>query len=210
MTTSVSIFGLGYVGCVSAACFAKEGHSVIGVDANPAKVEMINAGMATIVEAGIGELVREMVTSRRLRATIDAREAIEQSSVSLICVGTPSRPNGSIDLSYVERVCAQIGEALRMKATHHTVALRSTVLPGTVDTVVIPALEASSGKIAGRDFGVCMNPEFLREGTSIPDFYDPPFTLVGTDDCAAAEVMQSLYAGINGAPVHVTAPRVAE
>jgi GDP-mannose 6-dehydrogenase len=210
MTKSVSVFGLGYVGCVSAACFAREGHTIIGVDANPAKVEMINAGTATIVEAGIGELVKEMVTSGRLRATIDAREAVEQSSISLICVGTPSRPNGSIDLSYVERVCAQIGQALRAKDTRHTVALRSTVLPGTVDTVVIPALEASSGKAAGRDFGVCMNPEFLREGTSIPDFYDPPFTLIGTDDCAAAEVMRSLYTRINGSVVHVTAPRVAE
>jgi GDP-mannose 6-dehydrogenase len=210
MVTSVSVFGLGYVGCVSAACFAREGHTVIGVDANPAKVEMINAGTATIVEAGIAELVSEMVASGRLRATMDPQEAVEQSSVSLICVGTPSRPNGSIDLSYVERVCGQIGQALQAKAARHTVVLRSTVLPGTLETVVVPALEASSGKAAGRDFGVCINPEFLREGTSIQDFYDPPFTLVGTDDCATAEVLRSLYAGVNGAGVRVTAPRVAE
>jgi GDP-mannose 6-dehydrogenase len=210
MTTSVSVFGLGYVGCVSAACFAREGHTVIGVDANPAKVEMINGGTATIVEAGIGDLVREMVAGGRLTATVDSREAVEQSAVSLICVGTPSRPNGSIDLSYVERVCAQIGEALRTKASRHTVVLRSTVLPGTVDTVVMPALEGSSGKVAGRDFGVCVNPEFLREGTSIQDFYDPPFTLIGTDDCTTAEVVQSLYAGVDGAGIRVTAPRVAE
>jgi len=210
MTVSVSVFGLGYVGCVSAACFAREGHTVIGVDANPAKVNMINAGTATVVEAGIGELVAEMVASGRLRATMDPREAVDHSSVSLICVGTPSRPNGSIDLSYVERVCVQIGETLRTKAPRHTVVLRSTVLPGTIDTVVIPALEASSGKAAGRDFGVCMNPEFLREGTSIQDFYDPPFTLIGTEDCAAAEAVRSLYAGLNRSAVHVIAPRVAE
>jgi GDP-mannose 6-dehydrogenase len=210
MTTSVSVFGLGYVGCVSAACFARDGHAVIGVDANPAKVEMINAGTATIVEAGIGELVSEMAASGRLRATMDPQEAVEQSRVSLICVGTPSRPNGSIDLSYVERVCAQIGQALRAKATRHTVVLRSTVLPGTLDTVVVPALEASSGRTAGRDFGVCVNPEFLREGTSIQDFDDPPFTLIGTDDCAAVEIVRSLYVGIDGAGIRVTAPRVAE
>jgi GDP-mannose 6-dehydrogenase len=210
MTTSVSVFGLGYVGCVSAACFAREGHTVIGVDANPAKVAMINDGKATIVEAGIGELVREMVASGRLRATVDPHEAVAQSSVSLLCVGTPSRPNGSIDLVYVERVCGEIGQALRTKADRHTIVLRSTVLPGTIDTVAIPALERASGKVAGRDFGVCMNPEFLREGTSIQDFYDPPFTLIGTDDCAAAEVVRSLYTRIDGATVHVTAPRVAE
>jgi GDP-mannose 6-dehydrogenase len=210
MDAALSVFGLGYVGCVSAACFARQGYGVIGVDANPAKVEMINAGTATIVEAGIGELVKEMVASGRLRATVDPREAVEQSSVSLLCVGTPSRHNGSIDLTYVERVCTQIGEVLRTKATRHTVVLRSTVLPGTLDCVVIPALESASGKLAGRDFGVCMNPEFLREGTSIQDFDDPPFTLIGTNDCAAADVVRSLYAQLDDANVHVTTPRVAE
>jgi GDP-mannose 6-dehydrogenase len=211
MSSTVSVFGLGYVGCVSAACFAKEGHTVIGVDANPAKVEMINAGTSTIVEVGIGELVADMVGSGRLRATLDPQEAVHQSSISLICVGTPSRPNGSIDLSYIERVCGQIGQALRTKAQRHTVVVRSTVLPGTIDCVVIPALQTSSGKVAGQDFGVCMNPEFLREGTSIQDFYDPPFTLIGTDDRDSAEAVSALYAGINGGScVHVTRPRVAE
>jgi GDP-mannose 6-dehydrogenase len=210
MTTSVSVFGLGYVGCVSAACLSSDGHTVIGVDANPVKVEMVNAGKPTIVEAGIGDLVRETVANGRLKATTDPQVAVEQSTVALICVGTPSRPNGSIDLSYVERVCAQIGGALRRKATRHTVVLRSTVLPGTLNSVVVPALESSSGKAAGRDFGVCVNPEFLREGTSIQDFYDPPFTLIGTDDCAVAEAVRSLYAGVNDANVYVTAPEVAE
>src|SRR5215208_4743668 len=209
MTTALSVFGLGYVGCVSAACFAKEGHAVIGVDVNPAKVGMINDGKSTIVEAGIGELVRDMRATGRLRATTSPHEAVLASSVSLICVGTPSRPNGSIDLTYVERVCEQIGEALREKADRHTIVIRSTVMPGTIDGVVIPALERGSGKRAGVDFAVCSNPEFLREGTSIKDFYDPPFTLIGAHDPAHAEPLKALYAGIK-APVHVTAVRVAE
>jgi len=209
MTTALSVFGLGYVGCVSAACFAKEGHAVVGVDVNPAKVGMINDGKSTIVEAGIGELVRDMRATGRLRATTSPHEAVLASSVSLICVGTPSRPNGSIDLTYVERVCEQIGEALREKTDRHTIVIRSTVMPGTIDGVVIPALERGSGKRAGVDFAVCSNPEFLREGTSIKDFYDPPFTLIGAHDPAHAEPLKALYAGIK-APVHVTAVRVAE
>jgi GDP-mannose 6-dehydrogenase len=209
MATSLSVFGLGYVGCVSAACFAKEGHTVVGVDVNPAKVGMINDGKSTIVEAGIGELVAEMRASGRLRATTSPREAVLASTVSLVCVGTPSRPNGSIDLVFVERVCEEIGEAIRDKADRHTVVIRSTVMPGTIDDVVIPALERTSGKRAGVDFAVCSNPEFLREGTSIKDFYDPPFTLIGAHDPAHAEPVAALYAGIT-APLHVAAVRVAE
>jgi GDP-mannose 6-dehydrogenase len=209
MTTSLSVFGLGYVGCVSAACFAKQGHAVIGVDVNPGKVGMVNAGSATIIEAGIGELVGETVAAGRLRATTDTAEAVRGSSVSLICVGTPSRPNGSIELSYVQRVCADIGRALRDKTERHTVVVRSTVLPGTTDCVVIPALETASGKRAGRDFGVCMNPEFLREGTSIQDFFNPPYTLIGTADPEAGEAVAALYAGVD-APVRVVGTRVAE
>ena len=209
MTTAISVFGLGYVGCVSAACFAKEGHTVVGVDVNPAKVGMVNDGKATIVEAGIGELVAEMVRAGRLRATPDTREAVHQTTVSLVCVGTPSRPNGSLDLAYVERVCADIGRALRDKPGRHTVVIRSTVLPGTTDCVAIPALEAASGKRAGEDFDVCTNPEFLREGTSIEDFYDPPFTVIGCAEPSGAEPVRALYAGI-AAPVHVVETRVAE
>ena len=209
MTTSVSVFGLGYVGCVSAACFAKEGHAVVGVDVSSAKVDMIQRGQATIVEQGIGELVAEMRSAGRLSATTDVVDAVHRTEISLICVGTPSRPNGSLDLSYVERVCAQIGEALKTKGTRHTIVVRSTVLPGSTETIAIPALEGASGMKAGRDFGIAMNPEFLREGTSIKDFYDPPFTLIGTEDEATAAAVASLYAGI-GAPVHVTATRVAE
>jgi GDP-mannose 6-dehydrogenase len=209
MTTSISVFGLGYVGCVSAACFAKEGHAVTGVDVNPAKVDMINAGKATIVEAGIGELVAEMAQSGRLRATTSVEEAVRDTAVSLVCVGTPSRANGSLDLSYVERVSEQIGAALRNKPGRHVVVIRSTVLPGTIHDVVVPALERTSGKNAGTDFGVCGNPEFLREGTSIRDFYDPPFTLVGADDPETGKVVAALYQGIE-APVHIIPVRTAE
>ncbi|WP_284352886.1 nucleotide sugar dehydrogenase [Roseisolibacter agri] len=209
MATSLSVFGLGYVGCVSAACFAQEGCDVVGVDVSQAKVDMVNAGRSTIVEEGIGELVAAMRASGRLRATTDVHEAVRATAVSLIAVGTPSRTNGSIDLRYIERVCEQIGEALRDKAERHTVVVRSTIMPGTIDSVVIPALERTSGKKAGVDFGVCSNPEFLREGTSIKDFYDPPFTLIGAHDPKDAEPVAALYAGLK-APVHVTAVRVAE
>lgn len=209
MTTSLSVFGLGYVGCVTSACFAKEGHDVIGVDVSAAKVDLINGGSPTIVEAGIGELVSDMLRAGRLAATTDACDAILRSSVSLICVGTPSLPNGGIDLKYVSRVCESIGQALRNKSEWHTVVVRSTVLPGTTARLVIPALEAASGKKAGRDFGVAMNPEFLREGSSIRDFYEPPFTLIGTEHERAAQTLSELYAGVE-APLHVTATGVAE
>lgn len=209
MTQRVSVFGLGYVGSVSAACFAKEGHSVVGVDVAPAKVDMLNAGQATIVERGIAELVAAMRAAGRLRATGDVRDAVLNSDVSLVCVGTPSKPNGSLDLTYVERVCSQIGQALRDKAQHHAVVIRSTVLPGSTHEIAIPALEAASGKKAGRDFTVGMNPEFLREGTSIKDFFEPPFTLIGCDDPSAIAPVVALYASLS-APLHLTATRVAE
>lgn len=209
MSVSLSVFGLGYVGCVSSACFAKQGHQVIGVDVSQAKVAMINSGTATIVESGIGELVAQMVSEGRLSATTNVDDAVRRSDISLICVGTPSRPNGGIDLRYVERVCEEIGAAIRMKDARHTVVVRSTILPGTTARLVIPTLEKASGKKAGRDFGVCMNPEFLREGSSIRDFYEPPFTLIGTDDEVSAGLLSSLYSGID-APLYVTGTGVAE
>lgn len=209
MTARISIFGLGYVGCVSAACFAREGHDVVGVDVNPTKTGMINDGMATIVEHGIAELVAEMRAAGRLRATTEVAEAVHATDVSLVCVGTPSRPNGALDLSYVERVCQQIGAAMRTKGSRHTVIIRSTVLPGSTHEVAIPAIEGCSGLTAGSDFGYGMNPEFLREGTSIKDFYDPPFTVIGTEDPATAELVRTLYAGID-APFHAVQTPVAE
>jgi len=205
----LSIFGLGYVGCVSAACFAREGHEVIGVDVNPTKVDIVNRGDSPIVEAGMSELIKSMVTERRLRATTDTHEAIISSDVSLVCVGTPSHPNGSLDLTYVERVCQEIGEVLKVKDGRHVVVIRSTMLPGTIEGVVSPALERTSGKRAGSDFAVCINPEFLREGSSLKDFYAPPFTLIGADDEQAANQVRGLYANID-APVFVTPVKTAE
>jgi len=205
----LSVFGIGYVGCVSAACFAKHGHKVTGVDVNPTKVEIINRGDSPIIEPGLAELMREAVISGQLRATTSSSEAVQNSDISLVCVGTPSNPNGSLNLSYVRRVCHEIGKALRDKADRHVVVMRSTMLPGTVESVVIPALEETSDKKSGSDFGVCINPEFLREGSSLKDFYEPPFTLIGADDPHTEQALQQLYATI-GAPVIVTSIKTAE
>jgi GDP-mannose 6-dehydrogenase len=205
----LSIFGIGYVGCVSAACFAQEGHSVIGVDVNANKVEMLNRGDSPIVEAGLGELLKQVVNSKRLSATTDSVQAVLNSDVSLICVGTPSNANGSLDLRYVTRVCEEIGSALKEKGGSHVVIIRSTMLPGTIESVVLPTLEEYSQKRAGKDFGVCINPEFLREGTSLKDFYAPPFTLIGADDENTAKIVSELYRGID-APVFQTSVKTAE
>jgi GDP-mannose 6-dehydrogenase len=205
----VSVFGLGYVGSVSAACFAREGHEVVGVDVNPLKVEIINSGQSPIVEEGIGDLISEMVKAKRLRATTDAAEAVRETEASLVCVGTPSNPNGSLDLNYIKRTCQDIGAALSAKREHHTVVIRSTMLPGSMEKTVVPALEADSGRKAGQDLGVCINPEFLREGTSLKDFYAPPFTLIGADDEETAGLVRRLYANIK-APLFVTSIRAAE
>jgi GDP-mannose 6-dehydrogenase len=207
--STISIFGLGYVGCVSAACFASAGHRVLGVDVAQSKVDQINAGRSTIVEEGIAELVASAVSSGKLSATTSVSAAVQASEISLVCVGTPSRPNGSIDLAYVLRVAEQIGAALRTKGRFHTVVIRSTVMPGTIDTHVIPAIEAASGLKHGGGFAVCSNPEFLREGTSIRDFHEPPFTLVGALDVRHAEPVLAVYAGVT-APTHVVPLRVAE
>jgi GDP-mannose 6-dehydrogenase len=205
----ISVFGLGYVGCISAACFAKEGHDVIGVDVNSTKVDIINRGESPIVEAGIGEIIHEMVSSGHLHATTDPGQAIQNSDVSVVCVGTPSNANGSLDLTHVKRVCEEIGAQLQEKTQRHTVVIRSTMLPGTVENVVVPKLEEYSGNKAGKNFAVCINPEFLREGTSVKDFYAPPFTLIGADNEETATLVRQLYAGID-APVFVTAVKTAE
>ena len=199
----LSIFGLGYVGCVSAACFADRGHEVIGVDVNSLKVGRINGGKSPIVEPGIAELIAEAVKQNKLRATTDADSAVAGSDVSLVCIGTPGNHNGSLDLSYIKRACQQIGEALAQKSRYHIVAMRSTMLPGTIEQTVIPTLEIFSGKRAGRDFGVAVNPEFLREGSSIYDFTHPPFTLIGADDEETSLPLQRLYAGTDAAMITV-------
>ena len=205
----ISIFGIGYVGCVSAACFAHAGHDVIGVDVNPTKVGIINSGKSPIVEPQMNELIHDVVKSGKLRATTDSMEAVKASDISLVCVGTPSKPNGSLDLSHVARVCEEIGAALATKDTHHTVVIRSTMLPGSIETVAQPALEKTSRKKAGKEFGVCVNPEFLREGTSVKDFYAPPFTLIGADDEETAKIVGNLYTNID-APIFTTSIKTAE
>lgn len=205
----ISIFGIGYVGCVSAACLARAGHEVVGVDVNPTKVEIINSGASPIVEPGINELIADVVKEKKLSATTDTVQAIKSTEVSLVCVGTPSKPNGSLDLGHVRRVCEEIGAALATKNERHTIVIRSTMLPGSVESVAQPALEEASGKKVGQDFGLCVNPEFLREGTSLKDFYAPPFTLIGASDEQTAKTVASLYSGID-APVFTTAIKTAE
>jgi GDP-mannose 6-dehydrogenase len=205
----VSVFGLGYVGCVSAASFAGDGHEVIGVDVNADKVAAINAGRSPIVEPGLDELLARCSSEGRLRATTDTAEAIRESEVSLLCVGTPSRKNGSLDLTYLERVSEQVGAALKDRPGYHVVVVRSTVLPGTTHGVVIPALERESGKTYGEGFGVSLNPEFLREGTALKDFRKPPLTLVGHNHAADASGTIALYQSID-APLISTSIRVAE
>jgi GDP-mannose 6-dehydrogenase len=205
----ISIFGIGYVGCVSAACFAHAGHDVTGVDVNPTKVDIINSGKSPIVEPQMNELIHDVVKSGKLRATTDSMSAVQTSDVSLVCVGTPSKPNGSLDLGHVARVCEEIGAALATKDTHHTIVIRSTMLPGSIESVAQPALENTSRKVAGKDFGVCVNPEFLREGTSVKDFYAPPFTLIGADDEETAKIVSGLYSNID-APIFNTTIKTAE
>ena len=194
----ISIFGLGYVGSVSAACFADRGHSVIGVDPNPAKVQLMNEGKAPIVEPELGELAATAVAKKLMRATHAAAEAVAESDVSFVCVGTPSQSNGSLDLTYLGKVCDEIGTALATKTAFHVVVIRSTILPGTMKSFIIPRLEAKSGKVAGTDFGVCNNPEFLREGSAIFDFRNPPKTVIGETDARAGDIIQALYDGLPG------------
>ena len=205
----ISIFGLGYVGAVSAGCLAKDGHEIIGVDPNPTKVAMINAGQTPIIEDQIGEIIQTAVQTGMLRATVSAEEAIAGSQMSLICVGTPSQHNGSLDLSYVRRVCEQIGTILKTKDEFHVVVVRSTMLPGSMRSLIIPVLEESSGKVAGQGFGVCNNPEFLREGTSVYDFYHPPKTVIGETDSRSGDMLASIYAEMD-APLIRTDVEVAE
>jgi GDP-mannose 6-dehydrogenase len=194
----ISIFGLGYVGAVSAGCLANEGHSVIGVDPSKVKVELINNGKTPIIEKDIGEIIAKCAADGLLKATDDVDFAIQNSDISLICVGTPSKANGSLDLQYVERVCEEIGAAISKKDGFHVIVMRSTMLPGTMRGLVIPTLERSSGKIAGKDFGVCNNPEFLREGTAVYDYANPPKTVIGETDDKSGDILSSLYENLPG------------
>lgn len=194
----ISVFGLGYVGCVSAACLAASGHEVVGVDVNPLKVELITRGQAPVVEERIGELTSEVVRSGALRATTDVAEAVGATEISLVCVGTPSASNGSLSTVYLERVAEEIGRALAAKEGRHTVVFRSTMLPGTCTDLLVPILERASGLTAGTGFGVAVNPEFLREGTSVRDFFEPPKTVIGEFDAASGDPVAALYEGLPG------------
>lgn len=197
----LSVFGLGYVGAVSAGCFAREGHQVIGVDSVQSKVDVINAGHSPIIEAELDAILSESVANGRLTATTDVLEAVRNTDISLICVGTPSMPNGALDLNFMRRVCEQIGIALKDKDAYHVIVIRSTVLPGSIRNVVIPVLEESSGRRAGVDFGICMNPEFLREGTAVFDFGNPPKTVIGELDSRSGDAVAELYSNVDAHPI---------
>jgi len=205
----ICVLGLGYVGTVSAGCLAQEGHEVVGVDPESRKVDLINAGKAPIIEKDIGPIIERQVAAGRLRASTDVSTAVGQADLALVCVGTPSRANGDIDLTFVRRVCEQIGAALRHNQGALAVVIRSTMLPGTMREVVIPALEAASGRRAGVEFGVCINPEFLREGTAVHDYFNPPKTVIGELNRASGDLPASLYARI-AAPLIRTDIETAE
>jgi len=205
----ISIFGLGYVGAVSAGCLAQEGHSVIGVDPYQPKVDLINGGNTPVIEADIGDLVAKAVAAGTLRATMDIQDAVNNTEMSFICVGTPSLLNGALDLRYVRNVCEQIGSVIKRKEEFHVVVARSTMLPGSMRDVVIPALEEASGKKAGSGFGVCNNPEFLREGTAVYDFFNPPKTVIGETDSKSGDLLASVYQGMD-APLIRTDVQTAE
>ena len=205
----ISVFGLGYVGCVTGACFAELGHKVIGVDVNMKKVDMINKGNSPIIEEGFHELLESVVENGNFSATSSWEQAIADSEIALVCVGTPSRSNGSIDPRFVIRVSEHIGEALRSKKDYFVVGMRSTVLPGTVDEIIIPTIEKQSGKSAGSDFGICMIPEFLREGSSVYDFHNPPRTVIGEYDSKSGDVISEMFKNID-APLIRTKIKIAE
>lgn len=205
----IAVFGLGYVGVVSAACLARDGHDVIGVDPNPVKTRLVGEGKTPIIEPGLDELIHRGVVDGRLVASCDVRLAVAQANVMLICVGTPGHGNGSLDLSFVRRVCGEIGAELKDTEEYKVVVIRSTMLPGSMAAVVIPALEDASGKRAGTDFGVCINPEFLREGSAISDYDHPPKTVIGAVDERAAAPLRELYGHLD-APLLVTDMPTAE
>jgi GDP-mannose 6-dehydrogenase len=205
---NISIFGLGYVGCVGLGCLAQLGHRLLGVDPQPTKVDFVNRGQSTIIEEGIAEIMAAQHAAGNLHATSSVSEAVAATEVSFICVGTPPTPNGHLDLTAIRKVAGEIGAALRRKDARHVIAIRSTVLPGTRDEVE-ELIAAASGKVAGEHFAVVSNPEFLREGTSVKDFMHPAYTLIGSACPWATEVMRAVYAPLN-APFLVTEPRVAE
>ncbi|MGQ0735469.1 MAG: nucleotide sugar dehydrogenase, partial [Acidobacteriota bacterium] len=197
----IALFGLGYVGSVSAACLAAAGHDVVAVDVEALKLAMVRQGRSPVMETDLDEWLQKAVVGGRLRVSDDPVFAVQQSDLSLICVGTPSRRNGGLDTTFLERVVQQIGHALAGGTSFHVMGVRSTVLPGIVGSRLIPLLEACSARPVGSSLGVCVNPEFLREGSAIRDFQTPPFTVIGESHPAAGDVLQRAYAHLQ-APVH--------
>jgi GDP-mannose 6-dehydrogenase len=206
---NISIFGLGYVGAVSLACLARDGHRVVGVDVDQAKLDLIAAGRTPVVEEGMVQLMADTVASGRVSVSRDTRQAVLATDVSLICVGTPSAPNGSQDQTAMLRLAHDLGAAMREKTATHVFVFRSTLVPGTVEEVLRPIIEAESGKKDGVDFHVCFQPEFLREGTSIRDYDRPPFTVVGANAPEPAAKLRELFGHLPG-EFHVTSIRAAE
>ena len=205
----ISIFGLGYVGCVTAACLARDGHDVIGVDIGEHKVKLLQSGRSPISEPGLDDLLSQLIREEKLHATMNSNEAVSNSAITLICVGTPSNHNGQINLQFIENVCKDIGLAMKNKPDYHVVVVRSTVLPGTVQEKLIPLLEEYSQKRAGLDFGVCMNPEFLREGSAIADYDHPGYIIIGEIDPQSGEIVAQMYQAVK-APVIRTQIKIAE
>ncbi len=207
--TAISIFGLGYVGTVTAACLAHKGNRVLGIDLSASKVEALDSGRSPIVEPKVSELIAASNKACHLHATMDPIAAVMQTDVSFLCVGTPSLRNGNLDLGHIGPVCEEIGKALRQKRTFHLIVLRSTVLPGTAESIVIPTLEKHSGKRMGKDFGVCVNPEFMREGTAVADFFEPAITIIGSSSPEHAAILRNVYNWVPG-QVFETSFRSAE
>lgn len=201
---NISVFGLGYVGCVSAACLARDGHKVMGIDVNHQKLELVASGRSPVIEPGLDLLVRSTVRSGNLHVSADSEPAVRESEASVICVGTPSNGNGSLSLEHVKNVCADIGRVLGAKSTYHVIVVRSTVLPGTVEDILIPELEKNSGREAGRGFGVCMNPEFLREGSAIEDYDRPSQIIIGELDPRSGDAVGKMYGEIEASVVRTT------
>lgn len=205
---NLSVLGLGYVGSVTAACLASQGHKVVGVDVNPDKVQAINNGQSPVIEQGLEELIQDSVKRGNLRATTDSAAAILHGDVIMICVGTPSDANGNLNFQYIDRVYAEIAHALAETSDYKVISLRSTILPGILSTRLLPLLVRDSGRQVGRDFGLVINPEFLREGSAIDDFRNPPFTLIGQMDERAGDALIDVYADIS-APIFRTDPDAA-
>ena len=204
---NLSIIGTGYVGLVTGACFAKLGHTIICVDIDKEKINKINQGISPLYEKGLDQLLQENKT--RIQATTDYQKAITESTITFICVGTPSQPDGDIDLSYIQTTAEQIGTQLKKKQHWHLVVVKSTVLPGTTKEIILPLLEKHSGKQARKDFGLATNPEFLREGVAVDDFLNPDRIIIGADDNQSTTILQDLYKNFT-CPILTTTPSAAE